>query len=173
MAGKSTIPFVGSESTYGLNGELSPANQSLTSPAVEEEAMHIATTPLAIMPASGRKMAPRGAEEGAADPLVRPNQGGGPSASLSARRTVKKSTAQRGRGGHPGTTQRPTMGELRQKDVAVRLFADPTPPMPMEERMQHAYTVKNKSGDVVSHHYTTWRPTGRAVFRTKSGQRRP
>ena len=117
--------------------------------------MHIATTPLATMPASGRNMAPRGAEEGAADPLVRPNQGGGPSASPSARRTVKKSTAQRGRGGRPGITQRPTTGELRPKDVAVRLFADPMPPMPMEEGMQHAYTVKNKSGDVVSHHYTT------------------
>ena len=29
------------------------------------------------------------------------------------------------------------------------------PPMPMEEVMQHAYTVRKKSGDVVSHHYTT------------------
>ena len=47
------------------------------------------------------------------------------------------------------------MSELRPKDVAVRLFADPMPPMPMEEGMQHAYTVKNKSGNVVSHHYTT------------------
>ena len=73
MAGKSIIPFVGSDSTYGLNGEPSPANHALASPAVEEEVMHIATTLLAIMLASGRKMAPRGAEEGAADPLVRPN----------------------------------------------------------------------------------------------------
>ena len=47
------------------------------------------------------------------------------------------------------------MGELHPKDVAVRLFADPMLPMPMEEGMQHAYTVRNKSGDVVSHHYTT------------------
>ena len=93
MARKSIIPFVGSESTYGLNGEPSPANQALASLAVEEKAMHIATTPLAIMLASGRKMEPRGAEEGPADPLVRPNQGGGPSASPSARCTVKKSTA--------------------------------------------------------------------------------
>jgi hypothetical protein len=46
-------------------------------------------------------------------------------------------------------------GELRPKDVAVHLFADPMPPMPMEEGMQHAFTVKNKSGDIVSHHYTT------------------
>ena len=46
-------------------------------------------------------------------------------------------------------------GELRPKDVAVRLFADPMPPMPMEEGTQHAYTMRNKSGDVVSHHYTT------------------
>ena len=93
MAGKSIIPFIGSESTYGLNGEPSPANQALANPAVEEEAMHIATTPLAIMPVSRRKMAPRGAEEGPSDPLVQPNQGGGPSASPSAWHTVKKSTA--------------------------------------------------------------------------------
>ena len=73
MARKSIIPFIGSESMYGLNGEPSPANQALASPAEEEEAMHIATTPLVIMPASGRKMEPRGAEEGAADPLVWPN----------------------------------------------------------------------------------------------------
>jgi len=73
MAGKKIVPFVGSESTYGLNGEPSPANQALASPTVEEEARHIATTPLAILPAPGRKMGPRGAEEGAADPLVRPN----------------------------------------------------------------------------------------------------
>ena len=155
MAGMSVIPFVGSKSTYGLNGEPSPANQALASPAVEEEAMHIATTPLAIMTASGRMMVPKGAEEGAAAPLVRPNQGGGPSASPSARRIVKRATAQRGRGRRPGTMPRPTMGELRPKDVVVRLFADPMPPMPMEEGMQHAYTVRNKSGDVVSHHYTT------------------
>src|SRR6185437_1417065 len=32
MAGKSIVPFVGSESTYGLNGDPSPANQTLASP---------------------------------------------------------------------------------------------------------------------------------------------
>ena len=84
MAGKSIIPFVESESTFGLNGEPSPANLALASPVVEEEAMHIAKTPLAIMPAYRGEMAPRGADEGAADPLVRPNHGGGPSASPSA-----------------------------------------------------------------------------------------
>ena len=131
MAGKSIIPFVGSESTYGLNGEPSPASQALASPAVEEEARHMATTPLAILPAPGRKMSPRGAEEGAADPLVRPNQGGRPSASPSPRCIVKKASAQRGRGRRLGTTSRPTTGELHPKDVAVRLFADPIPPMPM------------------------------------------
>ena len=115
----------------------------------------MATTPLAILPAPGRKMPPRGAEEGAADPLVRPNQGGRPSASPSPRCIVKKASAQRGRGRRLGTTSRPTTGELHPKDVAIRLFADPIPPMPMEEGMQHAYTVRDKSGDVVSHHYTT------------------
>ena len=73
MDRKSIIPFVGSESMYGLNGKPSPANHDLASPAVEEEAIHIDTTPLAIMPASGRKITPRGTEEGVADPLVRPN----------------------------------------------------------------------------------------------------
>ena len=68
MAGKTIIPFVASESTFRLNGEPSPANIALASLAVEQEAMHIATLPLAIMPASGKKMAPRGADEGAADP---------------------------------------------------------------------------------------------------------
>ena len=155
MAGKSIVPFVGSESTYGLNSEPSPANQALASPAVEEEAMHIATTPLAILPAPGRKMMPRGTEEGAADPLVCPNKGGGHSASPSAWRIVKRATAQRGRGRRPGTTPRPTTGELHPKDVVVRLFADLMPPMPMEEGMQHAYTMRNKCDDIVSHHYTT------------------
>ena len=84
MAGKTIVPFIGFESTYGLNGKPSPANHALASPAVEEEARHMATTPLAILPAPGRKMALRGAEEGAADPLVRPNQGGGLSTSPSA-----------------------------------------------------------------------------------------
>ena len=73
MAGKMIVPIIGSESTYGLNGEPSPTNQALASPTVEEEAMHIATTPLAILPAPGKKTAPRGIEEGAADPLVWPN----------------------------------------------------------------------------------------------------
>jgi hypothetical protein len=82
MAGKTIVPFVGSESMYGHNGEPSPANQALASPVVEEEARHIATTPLVILPAPRRKMAPRGTDEGAANPLVRPNRGGGPSASL-------------------------------------------------------------------------------------------
>ena len=42
------------------------------------------------------------------------------------------------------------MGELRPKDVVVRLFANPMPPMPMQEGMQHAYTMRNKSGDVLA-----------------------
>ena len=63
--------------------------------------MHIATTPLVIMLAPGRKMALRGAEDGAADPLVRPNQGGGPSASPLARRTVKEVQCPEGQGRAP------------------------------------------------------------------------
>ena len=101
MAGKSIIPFVGSESTYGLNGEPSPANQALASPVVEEEAMQISTTPLAFMPVSGKKVVPRGAKEGAADTLVRLNQGGGPSASPLARRTVKEVQCPEGQGRVP------------------------------------------------------------------------
>ena len=76
MAGKTIVLFVGFKPTYGLNGEPSPANQALESPAVEEEAMHIATTPLAILLAPGRKLAPTGAEEGrppgSAEPGRRP-----------------------------------------------------------------------------------------------------
>jgi len=106
MAEKTIILFVGSESTYGLNGELSPAKQALASPAAEEEAMHIATTPLAILPAPGRKMAPRGAEEEAADPLVRPNQGGGPRPPLrhgaSSRRPLPRGAGEGAQGLHRG-----------------------------------------------------------------------
>ena len=87
--------------------------------------MHIATTPLVIMPASEKKTVPRHADKGAADPLIRPTQGVGPSSPPSTRHSSKKTTAQRGRGGRPGATQRPTTGELRPKDIVVRLFADP------------------------------------------------
>ena len=72
MAGKSTVLFIGSVSTFGLNGEPSPANQSLENVSIEEEAMHIAMTPLAILPTPGLKEGLRGASQGPADPGGRP-----------------------------------------------------------------------------------------------------
>ena len=36
-----------------------------------------------------------------------------------------------------------------------RLFADPLPPMPLEEGQEHIYSLYTKSRDVVSHNYVT------------------
>jgi len=47
------------------------------------------------------------------------------------------------------------MGMLALKDVSKRLFADPLPPMPLEEGQEHVYSLYTKSGDVVSHNYVT------------------
>ena len=44
---------------------------------------------------------------------------------------------------------------LAPKDVSKRLFADPFPPMPLEEGQEHVFSLYTKSGDVVSHHYVT------------------
>ena len=60
MSGKSIVPFAGSVPTFGLDGEPLLANLALASLAVEEEAMHIANTPLAILPGLGKKMEQRG-----------------------------------------------------------------------------------------------------------------
>jgi hypothetical protein len=59
MAGKALILFVGSASTFALNGEPSLANQAMVTVGIEEEAEHMATTPLAIMLAPGPKETPR------------------------------------------------------------------------------------------------------------------
>jgi len=64
-------------------------------------------------------------------------------------------TAQRGRGGCAGAPQRLTTGELKPKDVAICLFADAGPPLSMEEGEHYDHAVKNKSGDVVNHRYTS------------------
>ena len=44
---------------------------------------------------------------------------------------------------------------LAPKDVSKRLFADPLPPMPLEEGQEHVYSLYTKSGDIVSHNYVT------------------
>jgi len=55
MAGKSIVLFVRSMPNFGLDGEPSPTNLALASPAVEKEAMHIANTPLARHPTGARE----------------------------------------------------------------------------------------------------------------------
>ena len=69
--------------------------------------------------------------EGLAEPLVRPNHTGGPSASRSTPRTVRKISAKRGRCPGSRGSARPTTGMLALKDVSKRLFADPLPLMPL------------------------------------------
>jgi hypothetical protein len=51
MAGKALVPFIGSVSTFAPDGEPSPAKQAMAIVSVKEEAEHIATMPLAILPA--------------------------------------------------------------------------------------------------------------------------
>ena len=155
MAGKAIIPFNEASSTFSLKGEPSPANLALAVMEVDQEAEHIAKTPLAVIPAPAPKREARGADKGPAEPLVRPNHPGGPSASRSTPRTVRKISAKRGRCPGSGGSARPTTGMLAPKDVSKRLFTDPLPPMPLEEGQEHVYLLYTKSGDVVSHNYVT------------------
>ncbi|RLN06925.1 hypothetical protein C2845_PM11G04180 [Panicum miliaceum] len=120
---------------------------------IEQEA-HIATTPLAMLPAPMMKEGPGGTSRGSADPLVRPNPQGSPSHPRSAQHSVKSSGAKRGRGGSVVTAQRPTISELRPKGVVKQLFTDPLLPVPLEEWQRHVFSVTSKSGNVVSHNYT-------------------
>ena len=66
---------------FTLEGEPSPANLALAVMEVDQEAEHIAKTPLEVIPAPAPKGEARGADKGPAEPLVRPNHPGGPSAS--------------------------------------------------------------------------------------------
>ena len=143
MAGKAIIPLKEASSTFALEGEPSPANLALAAMKVDQEAEHVAKTPLAIIPTPALKEAPRGAKRGSAEPLVRPNHHGGPSAS--------RSTPHMGSGG----SACPTTGMLTLKDVSKRLFANPLPPMPLEEGQEHVYSLYTKNGNVVSHNYVT------------------
>ena len=133
MASKAIVPFNEASSMFALEGEPSLVNLVLAAMEVDQEAEHIAKTPLAIIPALVSKEAARGAKGGSAEPLVRPNYHGGPSASRSTSRTIRKISAKRGR--CPGSRGfvRPTTGMLASKDVSKRLFADLLPPMPLEE----------------------------------------
>ena len=51
MAGKAIVPFNEASPTFALEGEPSPANLALATMDVDQEAKHIAKTPLAIIPA--------------------------------------------------------------------------------------------------------------------------
>ena len=97
----------------------------------------------------------RGTDSGPAEPLVRPNHPGGPSASRSMPCTVRKIPAKRGRCSGSGGSARPTTGVLAPKDVSKCLFADPLPLMPLEEGQEHVYSLCTKCGDVVSHNCVT------------------
>ena len=155
MAGKAIIPFNEASSTFALEGEPSPANLALVAMEVDQEAKHIAQTPLAVIPAPTLKEEARGANRGPAEPLVRPNHLGAPSSSRSTPRTIRKICAKRGRCRGSGGSARPTTGMLAPKDVSKHLFADPLPPMPLEEGQEHVYSLYTKSRDVVSHNYVT------------------
>lgn len=150
MASKALFPLVGSISTLALDGEPIPANQTMAAIDVEEEAQHIATTPLAILPTPRPKKNLREDKKRPADPLVRPTQDEGPSVPHSTPRSVKSSASKRGRGGRTGAAQRPTIRALKHKDVSMCLFADPLPPMPLEEGKRYSHSVKIKNGIVVS-----------------------
>ena len=68
MVGKAIIPFNEASSTFALEGEPSPANLALAAMEVDQEAEHIAKTPLAIILAPASKEAPRGAKAGRPNP---------------------------------------------------------------------------------------------------------
>jgi hypothetical protein len=155
MAGKAIVPFNEASSTFAVEGEPLPANLALAAMEVDQEAEHISKMPLAIIPAPASKEEARGATGGPAEPLVRPNHAGGPSASRSTPRTVRKISAKRGRCSGSRGSAHPTTGMLAPKDVSKHLFADPLPPIPLEEGQEHVYSLYTKSGDVVSHNYVT------------------
>jgi len=142
-------------STFALEGEPSPANLTLAVMEVNQEAEHISKTPLVVIPASALKGEARGADRGQAEPLVRPNHPSGPSASHSTPRTIRKISTKRGKCPGSGGSARPTTGMLAPKDVSKHLFADPLPPMPLEEGQEHVYSLCTKCGDVVSHNCVT------------------
>ena len=95
------------------------------------------------------------ANRGSVEPLVWPNHLGSPSASRSTPRTIRKISAKWGRCLGSGGSARTATGMLVSKDVSKRLFADPLPPLPLEEGQEHVYSLYTKSGDVVSHNYVT------------------
>lgn len=148
MAGKALIPVGGSSSTFALN-------QVLAAFSVEAEVEHIATTLLAMLPAPTPKERPREAKKGSADPLVWPHLEEANLTPRSAPRSTKSSASKKGRGVHSNTAQRPSTGELRLKEVGKCLFDDPLPPFPLEAGQLYLHFVKTKSGNVVSHNYTT------------------
>ena len=120
MPGKVIIPFNEASSMLALEGEPSPANLALAVMEINQEAEHIAKTPLAVIPAPAPKGEAWGAEKGPAQSLVRPNHLGGPSASRSTVRTVRKISAKRGKCPGSAGSARPTTGMLAPKDMSKR-----------------------------------------------------
>ena len=110
MAGKAIIPFNEASSMFALEGEPSPANLALATMDVDQEAEHIAKTPLAVIPASASKEEMTCANRGPAEPLVRPSHLGGPSASRSSLLIIRKISTKRGRCPGSGGFVRPTTG---------------------------------------------------------------
>jgi hypothetical protein len=94
MAGKAIIPFIEASSTFALEGEHSPVNLALAAMEVDQEAEHIAKTPLAVVPAPASKETPGGSNGVLAEPLVRPNHHGSRSASLSTPHAIRKISCQ-------------------------------------------------------------------------------
>ena len=72
MAGKAIVPFNEGSTNFALEGEPSPANLALAAMEVDQEAEHIAKTPLAIIHAVASKEALRGANGGSAEPQWQP-----------------------------------------------------------------------------------------------------
>ena len=78
MASKAIIPFNEVSSTFALEGEPSPVNLVLATMEIDQEAEHIAKTPLAVLPASAPKGEMGGTDKGAgrtpglAEPCRRP-----------------------------------------------------------------------------------------------------
>lgn len=67
MASKALVPFVGSISTFDLEGEPLTANRALITACTEKEVKAMMETPLSILPAPGKE-ALSGARQGLADP---------------------------------------------------------------------------------------------------------
>jgi hypothetical protein len=72
MAGKAIVSFIEALSTFALEGQPSLVNLALAAMEVDQEAEHIAKTPLVVVPAPASKETPRGDKGGSAEPPWQP-----------------------------------------------------------------------------------------------------